>query len=947
MKKIILFLLSAFTIKIANAQLNTVQDFPLVSQEQGITPIYVDAQDHWLVKKAAEMLQEDIERVTGIKPPILTTLPVTPIVRLVIIGSRDHSALVQQLLQAKRLSAKQTGKWEAYTRITLRNPTPNIGEALVIAGSDRRGTAYGVLDLSRQIGVSPWYYWADVPVPHRKELFYPRGIVTSDGPAVKYRGFFINDEAPALSGWTREKFGGFNHLFYDHVFELLIRLKANYLWPAMWGNAFNDDDTLNPVLASQYGIVMGTSHHEPMLRAQTEWKRYGSGPWDYTKNAAVLDSFWTKGIEHMDHHESIVTVGMRGDGDMPMTEGSNIALLEKIVGNQRAILGKVTGKAPEAIPQSWALYKEVQDYYDKGMRVPDDITLLLCDDNWGNVRKLPTLGEKPRNGGYGLYYHFDYVGGPRNYKWINTNPLPRAWEQLRLTKEYGDDRIWIVNVGDIKPMELPITFFLDYAWDLDAIPADKVAAYTRQWAADQFGPANAADIAGFLSRYAKYNGRRKPELLSPDTYSLFNYREAETVVTDYKLMAEKAAALGQQLPKESQDAYFELVLYPIVASANLNELYYSVARNRLYAAQGRVLTNELATQAKALFLKDSILSSTYNRNIAAGKWSHMMDQTHIGYTDWRDPRYNIMPAVQTIDLATITGAPWGVAVEDSPDWWPNATTEARLPVFNPYDHHDHYLDIFNRSTHPFTYTLSAAAPWVKIGRSNHTVTDEQRIWVGIDWPQVPSGVKQTSLTVTGPAGVRITITIPLENTGLRPPGDFKGFVATGNMVSIDADHYNNAVDNKTIRWQTLPDLGRTGSAVQATPVTAQSIVPNGNSPHLEYLVWLTDTGTVKVNTYLSPILDFNRKPIHYAIAFDDEKPQIIDCTTGNEARGSWDKMVADNIRIESSTHTLARRGEHTLKFYFVDPGPILQKLVIDAGGEKRSYLGPPESPKLN
>lgn len=784
MKCIFLYLLVALATTTATAQ----SDFPLVSQEQGITPIYVDSQDHWLVKKAAELLQDDIERVTGAKPPILTTLPAGPIVRLVIIGSRDHSAIIQQLLKQNRLSSKQTGKWEAYTRVTLRNPTPNIGEALVITGSDRRGTAYGVIDLSRRIGVSPWYYWADVPVPHRSELYHPRGILTDDGPSVKYRGFFINDEAPALSGWAREKFGGFNHYFYDHVFELLLRLKANYLWPAMWGNAFNADDTLNPVLASRYAIVMGTSHHEPMLRAQQEWKRYGSGPWDYTKNAAVLDSFWTKGIEHMDHHESIVTVGMRGDGDMPMTEGANISLLEKIVSDQRNILQKVTGKPAEATPQSWALYKEVQDYYDKGMRVPDDITLLLCDDNWGNVRKLPTPGEKPRSGGYGLYYHFDYVGGPRNYKWINTNPLPRVWEQLNLTKAYGDDRIWIVNVGDIKPLELPITFFLDYAWNPDALPAGKIAGYTPQWAADQFGPANAAAIGEILSRYAKYNGRRKPELLSPDTYSLFNYREAETVVADYKLLAEKAAALGQQLPKEYQDAYFELVLYPVQASANLNELYYTVARNRLYAAQGRAGTNDLATQAKALFLGDSILSSSYNRNIAAGKWSHMMDQTHIGYTGWQEPRHNNMPAVQTLDSTTssaapaaassasaapaanpATGSPWGVAVEDSPDWWPNAATEARLPLFNPYDRRDHYLDIFNRATKPFTYTLTANDPWVKIGRANHSVTDEQRIWIGIDWPQVPAGIKQSSITVTGPAGATVTITIPLENTGIRPP----------------------------------------------------------------------------------------------------------------------------------------------------------------------------------
>jgi hypothetical protein len=942
MKKVFLFLLSAIPFLPAAAQ-----DFPLVTQQQGITPIYVDPQDHWLVRKSAEWLQNDILRLTGQKPPLLTTLPTTPTPFLIVIGSRDSSAIIRKLVQKKQLSSKQNGKWEAYTRTTLARPAPNIAEALLLTGSDRRGTAYSVLSLSRELGVSPWYYFADVATPHKPQLTVSKSPVSTDGPAVKYRGFFINDEAPALSGWTRATFGGFNHMFYEHVFELLLRLKANYLWPAMWGNAFNADDTLNPVLASQYGIVMGTSHHEPMLRAQQEWKRFGSGPWDYTKNASVLDSFWEIGIQHMDHHESIVTVGMRGDGDMPMTEGSNITLLEQIVRRQREIIQKVTGKAPEATPQSWALYKEVQDYYDKGMRVPDDITLLLCDDNWGNVRKLPNLGEKPRKGGYGLYYHFDYVGGPRNYKWINTNPLPRVWEQLNLTRAYGDDKLWIVNVGDIKPMEFPISFFLDYAWDPDALPADSIAAYTLRWATDQFGSPYGAEIAGLLSKYAKYNGRRKPELLSPETYSLYNYREAETITGDYTQLAEKASQLGKQLPPQYHDAFFELVLHPVLAGSILNELYYTVALNRQYARQGRVSTNELAAQAKILYERDSLLSYTYNHDIAGGKWPHMMDQTHIGYTYWQEPRHNSMPAITTIDTAAATGSPWGVAVESSADWWPNATTEARLPSFNPFDKTKHYLDIFNRTAKPFSYTIVASSPWIQIGRANHNVSTEQRVWIDIDWHEIPAGVTQGAIVVKGPTGSPITITIPLDNTSIRPPGDFKGFVETGGCVSIAAEHYSKAVNNKAITWRQLPDLGRTGSAVQAMPVTAPSITPDANSPHLEYSVWLADTGTVKVEAWLSPILEFNRKHIHYAVAFDDEQPQLIDCSSGNEGRGTWDKMVSDNIRIATSTHSIARRGAHILKIYYADPGPVLQKLVIDAGGQKPSYLGPPESPQLN
>ena len=915
------------------------QDFPIVSHNGDATPIYVDPNDHWLVRHVAELLQADIERVTGKRPALLHTLTNAP--NLIVIGSLDSSATTRKLMHDTHAAINQAGKWEAYTLQILHDRSSSV---LVISGSDRRGTAYGALELSRQIGVSPWYYWADVPTPHQNELYF-KGPQSSNGPAVKYRGFFINDEAPALSGWVHEKFGNLNHQFYEHVFELLLRLKANYLWPAMWGNAFNDDDPLNPVLADQYGIVMGTSHHEPMLRAQQEWKRYGSGPWDYNKNAGFLDSFWTTGIQHMDHHESIVTVGMRGDGDMPMEEGSNIKLLEKIVANQRAILQKVTGKPASATPQSWALYKEVQDYYDKGMRVPDDITLLLCDDNWGNDRKLPMPGEKPRAGGYGLYYHFDYVGGPRNYKWINTNQIARAWEQLHLAKEYGVDKIWIVNVGDIKPLEFPTQFFLDYAWDPSALPASRLPAYTTQWAAVQFGPEHASAIADLLTSYTRYNARRKPELLGPETYSLLNYREAENIVADYNSLAFQTTTIARQLPAEYRDAYFELIGYPVLASANLNALYYTVARNKLYAAQGRAITNELAAEASRLFKNDSALSLSYNNDVAAGKWRHMMDQTHIGYTYWQQPPHNAMPSTDTIDLAGATGASWGLAVEGSANWWPADTTQASLPAFNAFDHTAHFIEIFNRRSTLFSYTTNADAPWIILNPSRGLVDQQQRLWINIDWNQVPPNTRQGTISITSPEGPTIKVIVPLGKTTPTPPASFKGFVESGGCVSIEAEHFAKAVERSGITWQTIPGLGKTRSAIEASPVTASSQTPGGNSPHLEYQVWLFDTGTVNIQAYLSPLLEFNRKTIHYAVSLDDDPPQIVDASTGNETPGKWDKMVSDEIRIAVSRHTINRAGAHTLKFFFVDPGIVLQKIVVDAGGAKPSYLGPPESPQ--
>lgn len=434
---------------------------------------------------------------------------------------------------------------------------------------------------------------------------------------------------------------------YEKIFELLLRLKANYLWPAMWGNAFNDDDTLNPILADKYGIVMGTSHHEPMLRAQTEWKRYGKGAWNYNTNDTVLKNFWRKGIVNMKNHESIVTIGMRGDGDEPMTTGTATALLEKIVADQRKILEEVTQKKASETPQLWALYKEVQDYYDKGMRVPDDVTLLLCDDNWGNIRKLPKIGDKKRSGGYGIYYHFDYVGDPRNYKWINTNNIARVWEQMHLAYEYGVDKIWIVNVGDIKPMEFPISFFLDYAWDPTKWNENNLSTYYTNWATQQFGKHKSTEICKIITKYSQISARRKPELLLPETYSQLNYNELDRVTNELENLEVVAQKINDQLAPNYKDAYFQLVLHPIKALSNLQQLYTTVAYNKFAVKNKQASANMLADKAKNYYLQDLLISLEYN-HLANGKWNHMMDQTHIGYTYWQQPLINKMPEVKYV-----------------------------------------------------------------------------------------------------------------------------------------------------------------------------------------------------------------------------------------------------------------------------------------------------------
>ena len=826
------------------AEKNQPGAFSLVASNT-VASIYIDPADFALVQHTALLLQQDIEMVTGKKPALINSISGNE-KNIVVIGSIGRSAAIQTLIKEKKINPLPVkGVWEAYQLQVIARPFKGIEKAVVICGNDRRGVAYGVFELSRQAGVSPWYWWADVPVKKKESLYIVLPKTLSDAPKVKYRGIFINDEAPALSGWTKEKFGGFNSKFYTKVFELILRLKGNYLWPAMWGNAFYDDDSVNIKAADDYGIVIGTSHHEPLMRAHAEWRKYGSGKWNYDSNEVRLKDFWKTGMQRATN-EKIVSVGMRGDGDEPMSRETATALLERIVKDQRQIIENVTGKPASETPQLWALYKEVQDYYDKGMRVPDDVTLLLCDDNWGNIRKLPAVNAPPRKGGYGIYYHFDYVGDPRNYKWLNTNPVPRVWEQMHLAYEHNVKDIWIVNVGDIKPMEFPISFFLDYAWNPDAIDASALKSYTEQWCAAQFGKQHAVEIAEVLAKYAKYNGRRKPELLNENTYNLVNYDEAQRVTGAYQLLLQKAEKINNALPAAYKDAFFQLVLHPVKACANLQELYTTVAQNHWAAAHHYLSANSLAVKAKELYLQDSLISIQYN-TLNKGKWNHMMDQTHIGYTYWQQPEKQKMPALQ------------------------------------------------------YVAADSAVAEVVKKDISSREVECDA----------------------------------PLKGNAFN---EIDGY------VSIEAAGYTKAINSNGITWKLLPDLGRTGSAITPYPVTAANQQPGGNAPHLEYIICMSETDSVKLQAYFSPTLNFNNdEGLKYAVSIDNEIPQVVVLNKEDNQPRVWGKWVADNIIIKTTTHAVAKEGMHVLKYWMVSPAVVLQKLVIDAGGLQPSYLGPPET----
>jgi len=937
--------LSYSQIQVSSQAKNKKQYFSIV-EGSSIAGILYDPSDYALVERSAGFLAGDIEKVTGKIPEILTSKDQAKN-NLIIIGSVGKSPLIDQLVTTKKLNVDAIrGQWERFIIQTIDNPLPGVDHALVIAGSDKRGAAYGVFTISKEIGVSPWYWWADAPVKKRDELFIQKGRFVSNGPSVKYRGIFINDEAPALRNWAKEKFGDFNHEFYEKVFELILRNKGNYLWPAMWRpSVFATDDPENLRLADEYGIVISTTHHEPMMRYHEEWSRYNGGAWNYETNKEKLQEFWRGGIERMGDHENLVTVGMRGDGDEAMSEETAVGLMKTIIADQRKIIADVTGKPAEETPQVWAIYKEVQDYYDKGMRVDDDILVLFCDDNWGNVRILPKKKDLDHEGGYGMYYHFDFVGGPVSYRWINVTQIERVWEQMNLAYEWGVKDLWIVNVGDIKPMELPTSFFLDFAWDAD-IKASDLPDYYKGWAEQQFGAEHAAEIADILALYTKYSARRTPEMLNPDTYSLSNYREADRIIDEYHQLLDKSKDIYEKIPENQKSAFYQLVLFPVEIASNLNEMYVAAGKNKLYGDQSRASTNFYADKVKEKFFRDAELTKYYHEKMADGKWNHMMSQTHIGYTNWNNPPVNKMPEVSYIQIPSEAGL--GYVVEYGPSrfrWRDFGGLFSRsFAPFDPINDQNYYVDIFNRGNEELSYSVAAKNDWIKLSSEEGDIQYDEKVFVSVDWSNAPNGLDTGKIVISG-AGQEFEVDVPIRNN--LP--EASGFVENTGVVSIEAADFTQKFDSKDISWTVIPNMGRTKSSITVEPANAERQTPGSNTPRVEYAFTVFEGGDLKVDTYLSPTLNYKKNEgLKYAVAIDDEEPQIININEGDsipdwEYPEWWNNSVTDHIRIKQWEHKNIKPGKHTLKIWMVDPGVVFQKFVIDSGGLKQSYLGPPES----
>lgn len=820
--------------------------FTLISDGQPVS-VLIDQSDNIGVRIAVTALINDFKMVSGVEPKLITE-PTEK--RVVIIGTLE-SEHIKRLIKSKKIDQKELkGKLEKYIMTTVMNPLDGVDQALVIVGSDKRGTIYGIYELSEQIGVSPWYDWADVPVEPKKNLSIAQGVYTAGEPAVTYRGIFLNDEDPCLTTWVKNTYGTNygDHNFYARVFELILRLRGNFLWPAMWGWSFYADDDLNSQTADNMGIIMGTSHHEPMARNHQEWarKRGEFGVWDYASNQQVLDDFFREGIERSKNNDDLITIGMRGDGDAALggQEGKdheyesqdeyNMALLETIFKNQRQIIKEVTGKSPEKRPQVWALYKEVLKFYDLGLRVPEDVTLLLSDDNWGNVRRLPSPEERNRKGGWGMYYHVDYVGAPRNSKWLNITPIQNLWEQMQLTYDYGVDRLWVVNVGDLKPMEYPITLFLNMAWNPEKFSAATLLDHTYEFCAQQFGPDQAEQAARLLNLYSKYNGRVTPEMMDRTTYNL-ETGEWKQVCDDYVRLEAEALRQYITLKPQYRDAYQQLILFPIQAMSNLYDMYYSQAMNNKLFKDNNPEANTWADRVESLFLRDAQLCAAYNTEMSNGKWNGMMIQKHIGYTSWNDN--------------------------------------------------------FRADKLPNVYRI--------------TESDKKGGFV---------------------------------------------FSEKNGVVSIEAEHFFSAqdADGDEGKWTIIPYMGRTLSGVALMPYNKST-----SGASLTYKMTLpVNVKTIDIRVIVKSTLPFKRIEGHrYAVSIDGGEEVIVNFNEklNDEPENIYSsfyptvarRVVESVVTFEPSSST---NGTHTLTFRPIEPGTVFQKIVVDCGGYKKSYLFMDESP---
>jgi hypothetical protein len=951
MRRILLGLLllpqALYTQTQVSKQTKNGKDFFTIVNKSSVANIYFDTTDYMLVNKSAHLLAADIERVSGKKPKVILSEKELK-GNIIIVGSVDKNKLINKLVAAHKINVDTIrGQWERFIIQTVKDPFPGISHALVIVGSDRRGTAYGVFTVSSEIGVSPWYWWADVPVQKSCELYFKTTSYRSQPPSIKYRGIFINDEDWGLHPWAGKKFepevGDIGPKTYEKIFELVLRLKGNMVAPAMHEctKAFFTVPG-NMEIADTYGIMVTTSHCEPLLYNNAhEWDKKKQGEWNYVTNKSEIVSVLDERVKQTAGKENIYTIALRGmhdEGMLGVSEDQKLKVLEEAVNDQRKLLTKYISKPIDEIPQIFVPYKEVLNIYEKGMNLPDDITIVWPDDNYGYIKKLSNNKEQKRNGGAGVYYHISYLGWPNDYLWINTTPPALMYEELHKAYSLGANKYWLLNVGDIKPGELGMQLFLDMAWNFEKFNFENINQYQIKQLSKIFGQQYEKDIADILDRYYYLGFTRKPEYMTWDfrwnslfsrdsikdtDFSFINYNEAESRLNDYNAIATKAQDILQALPHEYQPAFFELVYYPVKGAALYNHEMLIAQKNRWYAKQGRFLTNTLAKDVKLYHDSLSTLTKQYN-TILNGKWSGMM--TAPGFL----PKEQLPP---TKLLTLPASAGMGLFIEGQQN---DTSQSLELPQFSVFFKPSYFIEVYNKGKQPLKWTATASEKWIKLSQTDGETESQQRIYVSVDWQHVPYGDRiDGKVTITDGNNVK-QVNVSVFNPE-KPSATAlsKLFVENNGTVTIFPSEFHRKTENGGIRFQVIEGLGYCNSALQLGNARFDS----GEGSHADFDFYTFSHGWITIYVYALPL--FAKDKLHstrYGVQIDDLEYQ----TCNNDVKEysmNWANNVIRNSAIDTIRVFLDKPGKHTLKLFCEDPGMIIQKMVIDLGGLKKSYLG--------
>ena len=921
------------------------------------------------MKRAAELFAADVEAVTGRRPQVTSATGETG--PAVIVGTVGGSALIRRLSEAGKIdTAPLEGAWERYLIQTVANPLPGIRKALVIAGSDRRGAAYGLFTLSELIGVSPWYWWADVPVKKHAALHVDAPPTYSQTPSVRYRGIFLNDEDWGLTPWASQTFeperGNIGPRTYAKVCELLLRLKANYLAPAMHpvSTSFNQIPE-NKLVADTFAIVMGSTHCEPLLlNTASEWDTQTMGPWNYDKNKEGINRVLTQRVRENSPYENVYTLALRGlhDGAMsttlPMHE--KVRMLQQALLDQRQILAENIDRPVETVPQAFTPYKEVLEIYSNGLELPDDVTIVWPDDNYGYMKRLSGVREQRRTGRSGVYYHVSYLGVPHSYLWFSTTPPSLMYEELRKAYDTTADRLWLLNRGDLKGSEMQVSLFLDMAWDIGRFTADNVVTYPARWLAGIFGEAYYDRLEAMTREHLRLAFPRKPEYmgwgyhwnrfdhnceqLTDTDFSFTNYDEAPRRLEAYRKLGARAEALLHEIGDEARPAFYQLVYYPLRGAELMNRMTLGGQRNRWYARQGRAATNAVRDEVQRCYDSLQVITRGYN-SLLGGKWNHMMSmrQNYDGVS-----AYFNLPHLATHDAAGAPRLALQVAGED--------VTGARafhaLPAFDNYLRRTYPVEIYNRGGGTLAWTAHASEPWVVLSKSAGKTADEERITVGIDWEKAPSGNAVPAQIVFRAGEQSEKVLVSLFNPTAPSRAELRGiYVENNGCVSIPAAGCHRVRENDRIKITAVEDLGIEGPALQlGDPTAPLQIFRSRDVPCAEYDFYAFDAGSVDVYTYVLPTFplhadrDFRigentNTDTKYSVQIDDGA-LATPSSSHVEYSQVWFESVLRNCAVNKSTLHIDKPGRHTLRIRVGDPGIVLQKIVLDFGGMKRSYLGP-------